>query len=130
MEKIGRVGLATFVMRGKEYLVAIISENGILKAETMRFADELKTPKDIGLPKKTRAPRAKISQFEKFIKSLSEARPTKNETKDVATDRIVKLAKRKRSRKKDIVKVEPEKSAEGKVIDIMDVLKKSIAASR
>src|SRR5690348_10120784 len=40
MEKTKQAGIATFVMRGKEYLVAIVAENGILRAETMRFADE------------------------------------------------------------------------------------------
>src|SRR5690606_22010540 len=39
MERTGRAGIATFVMRGKEYLVAILAENGILRTETLRFAD-------------------------------------------------------------------------------------------
>jgi DNA end-binding protein Ku len=39
MEDSGRVGIGTFVMRGKEYLVAIAAENGILRAQTLRFAD-------------------------------------------------------------------------------------------
>src|SRR5467141_1175086 len=50
MEKSDLAGIATFVMRGKEYLVAIFPENGILRAETMRFKDELRTPKEVGLP--------------------------------------------------------------------------------
>ena len=45
----GRAGIATFVMRGKEYLAAIFAEGGTLRAVTMRFADELRTPDDIGL---------------------------------------------------------------------------------
>ena len=56
MEKDGKAGLATFVMRGKEYLVAIFAEHGILRAETMRFADELRSPADVGLPKKPKVP--------------------------------------------------------------------------
>ena len=52
MENRGRAGIATFVMRGKEYLIAIFAEKGLLRAETMRFADELRSPKEIGLPKK------------------------------------------------------------------------------
>jgi len=130
METIDRIGIATFVMRGKEYLVAIIAENGILRAETLRFADELRNPSDIGLPKKSKVTQTKVKQFEKFIKSHSEARPSKTETKDTETGRLVRLAKKKRSRKKDVIEVEPEKSREGNVIDIMDVLKKSIAANR
>jgi non-homologous end joining protein Ku len=42
----------------------------------------------------------------------------------------LKLVKNKRARRKDIVEVEPEMTEEGKVVDIMDVLKKSIAGKR
>src|SRR5688500_2879765 len=38
MESTSKAGIATFVMREREYLVAIIAENGLLRAETMRFA--------------------------------------------------------------------------------------------
>ena len=51
MEKPGRAGIATFVMRGKEYLAAIFAEGGTLRAVTMRFATELRTPDDVGLPR-------------------------------------------------------------------------------
>ena len=44
MEETDRAGIATFVMRDKEYLVAILSENGVLHAVTLRFADELRSP--------------------------------------------------------------------------------------
>ena len=130
MEKIERVGIATFVMRGKEYLVAILADHGILRAETLRFADELRTPAEIGLPKKAKIKPAKVKQFEKLIKSHSKAKPSKPETKDFETARVVKLAKKKLSRKKDVVEVEVEKRGESNVVDIMDVLKKSIAAKR
>ena len=50
MEKEKLAGVATFVMRGKEYLVAIFPENGILRAKTMRFPHEIRSPKEIGLP--------------------------------------------------------------------------------
>jgi DNA end-binding protein Ku len=127
MEEIGRVGIATFVMRGKEYLIAIIAENGILRAETLRFADEIRSPDDIGLPKKTKVPSTSVRRFESIIKKKAEQRPTIKETRDEETDRLLKLVKNKRARRKDIVEVEPETSEEGKVVDIMDVLKKSIA---
>ena len=34
-----------------QYLVAILSDGALLRAETLRFADELRTPADVGLPK-------------------------------------------------------------------------------
>lgn len=130
MEEIGRVGIATFVMRGKEYLIAIIAENGILRAETLRFADEIRSPDDIGLPKKTKVPRTSVRRFEGIIKKKAAPRLTATETRDEETDRLLKLVKNKRARRKDIVEVEPETTEEGKVVDIMDVLKKSIAGKR
>ena len=67
MQKEKLAGIATFVMRGKEYLVAIFPENGILRAETLRFADELRSPKDIGLPEKKKVPAATVKEFEKIV---------------------------------------------------------------
>ena len=55
MERAGKAGIATFVMRGKEYLAAIFAEGGTLRAVTMRFASELRTPDDVGLPAAVRA---------------------------------------------------------------------------
>src|ERR1700704_3956560 len=71
MAKGDHAGLATFVMRGKEYLVAIFAEHGILRAETMRFADELRSAADVGLPKKQKSPPAMVRKFEKLISSKS-----------------------------------------------------------
>src|ERR1041385_2899096 len=67
MEKSKRVGIATFVMRGKEYLIAILSANGILCAETLRFSDELRSASDIGLPEPRRADPKLVRRFQKLI---------------------------------------------------------------
>src|SRR5205807_5773804 len=60
MKKEDLAGIATFVMRGKEYLVSIFPENGILRAETMRFKDELRAPKEVGLPDMKKVPAATV----------------------------------------------------------------------
>ncbi len=130
MEESGRVGIGTFVMRGKEYLVAITAENGILRAQTLRFADEIRSPEDIGLPKKKKTQKAAVGKFEKLIAKHSERQLSTKELKDQQTDRILKLVKSKQSRGKDIVETEEKSSDDGKVVDIMDVLKKSLAAKR
>src|SRR5215470_3227497 len=68
MEDSGRSGIATFVMRDKAYLVAILAENGILRAETLSFSDEIRSPEEIGLPKTKRVPKAAVSRFARLIK--------------------------------------------------------------
>ena len=128
MEENGRAGIGTFVMRGKEYLVAIAAENGILRAQTLRFADEIRSSEDIGLPKKKKVAKSAVTKFEKLIARRSEKQLSTKELKDAQTDRVLKLVKSKRSRGKDIVEVEEESGGDGNVVDIMDVLKKSLAA--
>jgi DNA end-binding protein Ku len=125
MEKTKRAGIATFVMRGKEYLVAILAENGILRAETLRFSDEIRTPKDVGLPKNGKVTAAKVRSFEKSIQNLSKNDISTEEMKDTVARRLLELARRKQARKEDGVKTEaPAKRAQ--VIDIMEALKRSL----
>ena len=130
MEESGRVGIGTFVMRGKEYLVAITAQNGILGAQTLRFADEIRSAGDIGLPKKRKPRTAAVSKFEKLIAGHSEKQLSDRALKDEQTDRLLKLVKSKQKRGKDIVETEERSSDDGNVVDIMAVLKKSLAARR
>jgi DNA end-binding protein Ku len=115
-------------MRGKEYLVAIFPENGILRAETMRFADELRSPKEIGLPEKKKSPAAAVKKFEKIIEKNSARQLSLKELKDEQTERLKKLVERKRTQHKDVVEIDDR--GEGKVVDIMEALKKSLARKR
>ena len=126
MSERGDAGIATFVMRGKEYPVAIIPDDGILRAETMRFPDEVRSPKKIGLPeRKPKIPAAKVKKFETLIKKKVKKQFSPEE--DENTERLLKLVKRKQSSRKNIVEVEPEEPESGNVIDLMQVLKRSLA---
>ncbi len=125
-----KAGIATFVMRGKEYLVAIFSEHGILRAETMRFEDELRTPVEVGLPKKMpKIPKATVKKFEKLIGARSKKQMSATKLKDEQTQRLLKLVKKKGAQKKNVVEVETEDRGrdESNVIDLVAVLKKSLS---
>jgi DNA end-binding protein Ku len=119
-------GIATLVMRGKEYLVSIFSENGILRAETMRFSDELRTPEQVGLPKKTKVTKATVSKFERLISSKSKKQMTRSKLADEYTEQLMKLVKKKRSQKKNVVEVEGADQDSGKVVDLVEILKRSL----
>lgn len=130
MAKSDLAGIATFVMRGKEYLVAIFPENGILRAETMRFADEIRSAAEVGLPEKKKLPAATVKKFERLIAKHSHKQISLKELKDEQTEKLLKLVERKRKQHKDIVEVETPEHEEGKVIDLMAALKKSLAGKR
>src|SRR5262245_7337763 len=106
MERSGCAGIATFVMRDKEYLVAILAENGILRAETLRFSDEVRSPKEIGLPKPAPVSEAAARRFEKMIRSKSANEISREELRDEQTEKLTKLVERKRARHKDVIETE------------------------
>jgi DNA end-binding protein Ku len=130
MEKAGRAGIATFVMRGKEYLVAIVAEDGLLRADTLRFADELRTPKAVGLPAVPKVKPADITRMRKLIKSNSSAKLAESELEDGYSERIRKLAAKKERRHEDVYElpeeVAEEEAGDAQVIDLVEVLKRSL----
>jgi DNA end-binding protein Ku len=133
MEKKDQAGIATFVMRGKEYLVAIIAENGILRAETLRFADEVRKPDEVGLPDPVKPQAPAVKAFEAQIAKRSK-KPDLHEFSDDYVERLEKLVAQKEKKKADIVRapVEPREDDDegGEVIDLMAVLSRSLGSSR
>lgn len=130
MDKSGLAGIATFVMRGKEYLVAIFSDRGILRAETMRFADELRSPADVGLPKKKEVTKATVTKFEKLIGTRSKKQFTPTKLADKQTDSLLKLVKKKEKKRENVVKVEEEVDTDRKVVDLVKILKQSLGGKK
>lgn len=127
MEKKSYAGIASFVMRGKEHLVAILSENGILMAQTMRFPDEIRKPADVGLPKAAKASAADVKKFEAVITRRAKKLDLRELTDDYA-ERLEKLVAAKERKHAGIIRVaeEPRSSEGAEVVDLLAVLSKSL----
>ncbi len=128
MEKKGYAGIASFVMRAKEYIVAILAESGILRAETLRFEDEIRKPESIGLPKKTKPAAADVKKIEAQIARRSKKLELR-ELLDAHTARLEKLVAAKEKKRQDIVRVEEDEKSEepgGEVVDLLEVLSRSL----
>jgi DNA end-binding protein Ku len=133
MEKNNQAGIATFVMRAKEYLVAILAENGILRAETLRFEDELRKPEDVGLPKVQKPTPATVKKFEEQITRRAK-KLDPHVLLDEYAERLEKLVAQKEKKKADIVKAPEELRDEdegggGEVVDLLAVLSRSLGGS-
>ncbi len=132
MERTRRVGIGTFVMRDHEYLVAILSEGGVLRAETLRFADELHKPADLGLPKRAKVPRSRVTALSKSIAALTRDELDHDELSDRYAAALQELAQSKQKKNKDVVRLagaeeEDAEAAAGNVIDLMAVLRRSVS---
>jgi DNA end-binding protein Ku len=134
MERSERAGVATFVMRGKEYLAAIFAEAGLLRAATLRFEDEIRTPADVGLPDVQTAPAKKRRDMEKALQQLKTSTLDESLLQNEDSAELLELAEAKRAKGRDVVEV-PEAPAEeepesAEIIDIMAILKRRVGDTR
>jgi len=138
MEKTGRAGIARFVMRDKEYLVAILADHGLLRAETLRFRDEVRSSADVGLPKPKKAEKASgknrpASVFGRLIDSLEMNRLPTAELADDHAEAIRDLARKKLRKGEAVQHAEPaEERREGgaDVVNLMAALKRSLGETQ
>lgn len=130
MEDTQRAGVATFVMRTKEYLVAILAEGGILRAETLRFVDEVRSPESIGLPAPVKPSPAAVKRMRKAIDGLAAARLDPRELVDESAKRLERLARKKARAGKAVVEL-PEEELDDEaeppsVPDLFSLLRRSV----
>src|SRR5688572_11156998 len=133
MQRAGKAGIATFVMRGKEYLAAIFAEAGSLRAVTMRFAAELRTPDDVGLPHPARPSAERRQEMERALAELTEDELDLKLLDDEYARALLELAEAKRDAGRDIVEIEEapaeDEQESADVIDIMAVLKERMSGA-
>lgn len=134
MEQTGRAGIATFVMRGREYLAAIFSEGGLLRAATLRFADELRTPESIGLPRPHKVAAEDKRAVERALAELETDDLDRAALADDYTAAVLALAEKKRDDGRDVIEVAEDTAEDptdlADVIDIMSVLRERLGAAR
>jgi DNA end-binding protein Ku len=130
MEEMSRAGIATFVMRGKEHLVAIFAENSILLAQTLRFADEIRSPEDVGLPEVAAPSKQLVSRFAKIIDKHSARDLPRKELQDQRIAQLLKLVEKKRKRNEDVVQAPEAETRRAEVLDILTLLKRTLAKTQ
>jgi len=130
MERTRKAGIATFVMREREYLVAIFARDGILCAETLRFHDEIREPAAIGLPEPPSPQRRLVSQFEKAIDALSSKTVSETELADRSTEALRAIIEKKRKAGRDVLRTDQEPQADPaqpeEDVDLLATIRRSL----
>ena len=127
MAEAGRIGIATLVMRNKEYLVAIRPEDDALALHTMYFSDEVRAPgREFSVPETEDVTDRELSMAQLLIESMeSDWDPERYH--DTHREKVEALIEEKRSGHEIVIQEEPE--APAKVVDLMEALNASIAAA-
>ncbi|MFC5731611.1 MULTISPECIES: Ku protein [Nocardioides] len=130
MEKADRIGIATFVMRDKQYLAAIRPKDGVLILETMYFADEVRDPKKEleNLPGRTSSRGKDITMALNLIDALSASWNPKN-YRDTYTERVEQLVKAKKKDRVVVTEGDAEEAGE-KAVDLLAALQASLERSK
>lgn len=128
LKKAGKAGIATVVIRTRQHLAALFPQDDILVLNTLRYADELKKPSSLEVPG------AKLSAKEldmalRLVEDMSAA--WQPETfHDTYREDILKRVEQKIKAGETEHIPESEETTErkgGEVIDLMSLLKRSIA---
>jgi DNA end-binding protein Ku len=128
MARTNRAGVATFVMRGKEYLTAIRADGDVLALETLFFADEIRDPATLdNLPGKVTPKGKELEMATALIESMSGSWQPE-EFRDTYTERVEKLIEDKR-RGREVV-TEPEPPEPTAMSDLIAALERSVAEAR
>lgn len=129
MQKANRVAIATFVMRGKQYLAGIRPAGDVLALETMFFADEIRDPADEldNLPRRQKFAGRELDMALSLIETMTV--PWKPEAfHDTYRERVMGLIDAKR-RGEEVV-TEGREPEEGNVVDLMEALQRSLESSQ
>jgi DNA end-binding protein Ku len=128
MKKAAKAGIATVVIRTKQYLAAVVPQDDLLILNTLRYADELKDPAEMKIPD-AKVTSKELDMAMRLVEDMSdEWKPA--EYKDTFRQDLLKRieAKMKAGQTEEITA--PEKGGKEKagadVIDLMALLKKSV----
>ncbi len=129
MARTNRAGIATFVMRGKEYLTAIRAEDGVLALQTLFFADEIRDPAEQldTLPQRTPARGKELEMATTLIESMS-GPWNPQDYRDTYTERVERLIDDKRRGHEVVAEAQPPAPTE--MSDLLAALQRSVSAAR
>ena len=129
LQKAGKAGVASVVIRTKQYLAALVAQDDLLVLNTLRYAEELKAPSELEIPKAKVTPK-ELDMALRLVEDMADDwRPAK--FKDTYREDLLKRIKEKIKAGQTEELTEPDRDAEkpakgAEVIDLMALLKKSV----
>jgi len=132
-----KIGIATVVIRTRQYLAALIPTGDVVVLNTLRYENELKSAKDLEVPlgnlKASGVSPREIEMAKRLVEEMTDQwkpagyRDTYHEDLLKLIDKRIKAGKTEVITEADADENE-EKPARGEVIDLMALLKRSVQA--
>ena len=134
LKKAGKIGIATVVIRTRQYLAALIPYGDVLLMNTIRYANELRPVEELGIPESSlRGAKVTAKEIDLALRLIDDMadRWQPEQYKDTYREDLLKRIeeKVKAGQTKEITAPEKEGAEEkagAEVIDLMALLRKSV----
>jgi DNA end-binding protein Ku len=129
MRKTNKAGIASFVMRGKEYLTALRPGDDLLVLTTLLFAEDIRDPaKELkSMPEIVAARGKELDMAVSLVESMAEPWEPEN-YHDTYTQRVEQLIEDKRKGRTVVAEEEPSEPT--KVVDLFEALSASVESRK
>ena len=128
LRQVKRVGIARFVLRGKESLVLIRPGGPGLVLHTLYHHDEIRTAREIDVGPAVKPKESERKLAVRLVEELSEDQFRPEKYKDEYRARVLDVVRRKAKGK--VVALAAPRAPKGKVIDLMEALQQSLAKKK
>ena len=132
LRKSGKAGIATVVIRTRQYLAAVMPQEDVLMMNTLRYADELKSPEELPIPAPALHAKATARELDMALRLIDDmsAKWQPAKFKDTYRDDLLARIeeKVKAGQTEEITAPEKGRKERGgaEVIDLMALLRKSV----
>ena len=132
LKKAGKAGIATVVIRTRQYLAALIAQNEVLLLNTLRYADELRDASEMDLSsvQKQKVTAKELDLALRLVEDMAEKHWRPEKYKDTYREDLLRRIdeKVKAGQTEEITPPAKEAGTRGgaEVIDLMALLRKSV----
>lgn len=124
LKETGRAAIGQYAARGRQYLILIRPQNGVLVMEQLHYADEIRSPAEIPLGK-GEVKKQELQLAIQLVEQASSDRFRPEAYEDDVRKRMLEQIQRKIEGRE--ILEEPEEAPKAQVIDLMEALKASLA---
>ncbi len=125
LEESGRAALGQYAARGQQHLVLLRPLNGVLVMEQLHYADEIRPISEVPVQSGEVKP-AELKMAQQLIDQMSNDAFDPGTYKDTVRERVLETIQRKIDGQDITADASPEAGG-GKILDLMDALKASLA---
>ena len=133
LKQTNKIGIATVVIRTRQYIAALIPHKNVILLNTLRYANELKSSKDLDVPsnnlKTVGVTPREVEMATKLVEEMTDSWDPEKYHDTYHEDLMNLIEKRVKAGQTEVVtepEAEEEKPKQAEVVDLMALLKRSV----